>query len=548
MDGGNKGHPVDVLIGMGRFREAAWLLEHYLEDFPNDMATIANLGMCYVNSNRGPAAIALFKRALEIEPDNAKLLHNLGRQASDLSYHDDAIPALSRLIELQPDSADAHAFLAQSLRHLRRFDEAYAVYDRYPKDGRFLANIDSSRIVCAEMDERTTREHCMSLKRKWYADHKTPWRFTRWPNERDPEKKLTIGYVSGDFRSHSASLVFAPLLTERDRDQFKVVCIYVEEVRDYVTDNLSAAAEVFLHMPTDSDEMLAWAAYNNGVDILVDLSSHTPGTRVRMFTAKPAPLQISMIGAVGSTGIPDIDYVIADEGFVPSVEADRYAEDVYYLPSALHLKPAEVLPAVQPSPCEANGFVTFGCFQHFSKVTDAALQTWGDILRALPAAKILFKDWVCEIPEGRARILEKTGLPVEQIMFAGPTLREPHMADHAKVDVLLDTWPQNGGVTTIEAVAMGVPVISLSGDRPNQRGGASIARLLPNDVLVTDTVEAYKEAAIFVAAERVDWLVHERFNRRARWAETPLGDTKAWVRAVETAYREIWRRYCAETP
>lgn len=537
--------PVEYLLRTKRFREASWVLDKYLEEFPPEMGIYGNLAICHLMAGDPMRAMDNAKKALAFEPDNPNLLEQLGRASMIAGEYGDAIEALKELVRTSPAHTEGYALLGMALRCERRFDEAYEVYASFEKiNGRPDVHIDSSIIFAKEMDGRTSLDERMACRQKWYDRHKAPWRFHEWPNTREPDRPLTIGYISGDFRTHSAAYAFRPLILDRNKDAFRAVCISIEGQVDPLGEMFKSSADTWLHMPADNDEQLSWAIRNSKVDILVDLSGHTPGNRLRVLTTKPAPIAITMIGMIGSSGIPDVDYTMVDEGYVSPLEASRYADKVWNLPSAIHFQIPAYAPAIDPSPCAANGYITFGCMHHFSKLTNETLQTWGAILRRVPSAKFFIKDDIVTTEAGAQRILKQLDVDPERIIRQHTTAHDQHLLDHKLIDIALDTWPQGGGVTTLEAISMGVPVLSIAGDRPYQRGCLSISRHLPEDSLVTHSVEEYIERAVALA-DRQAWLVEERSKRRARLQASQLGDTKAWVDSIEAAYRKMWHTWVA---
>lgn len=540
----NAEKPVEFLLRTGRFQEAMWVLDKYAETFPPEMGIFGNLAICNLMIGNPMRAMEMAKKALEFEPTNAALLEQLGRAAMTAGEYDDSIAALRTLVEVAPAYVEACGLLGMALRCERRFDEAYAAYRNFElANGHADVHVDNSFIFTEEMDGRTTLEQRLATRKWWYDKHKAPWKFTTWSNNRDPDRPLTIGYISGDFRTHSAAYAFKPLILNRNRDEFKIVCISVEGSVDPIGQLFKDSADVWLHMPSDNDEQISWAVRNQNVDILVDLSGHTPGNRLRVFTTKPAPIQISMIGFIGTTGVPEVDYVMVDEGYVPKEEADLFVEKVWNLPSAIHFQAPDYMPEVVASPCVESGYITYGCYHHFSKITDEALQTWAEILRRVPTSKFIIKDDVVTGDAGRAKVLRNmSGIDPSRIVMENTTAHDKHLADHGRIDVSLDTWPQCGGVTTLETIGMGVPVLSVTGDRIYQRGCLAVQRHLPEDIFITNSVEEYVERAVALA-DQPGMLASERFKRRSRIKASPLGDTKLWVRSIEDAYRQMWRTW-----
>ncbi|MEY9427820.1 putative O-linked N-acetylglucosamine transferase (SPINDLY family) [Bradyrhizobium ottawaense] len=286
----------------------------------------------------------------------------------------------------------------------------------------------------------------------------------------------------------------------------------------------------------------------DGIDILIDLSGHTRGNRLGVFARKPAPIQVHGWGHGTGTGLPTIDYLFSDPVAIPFEVRHLFAETVVDLPCFVTLAslPTEIPRA--PTPAISNGFVTFGVFNRISKISDEAAQVWSRILERVPGSRLLIKDVALDDQLVRENLLarfEACGLPAERVDLLGATLRSEHLASFNRVDICLDPFPQNGGVSTWEALQMGVPVVAKLGNSLPSRAAGSILTALGLPDWVTDSHEAYIEIATSRGSEisELDRLRRELPDKiRAAAASNPV----AYGRAVDDAYRAMWRRYCSE--
>lgn len=296
-----------------------------------------------------------------------------------------------------------------------------------------------------------------------------------------------------------------------------------------------------------TDEDLAARIRADRVDVLVDLSGHTSGNRLLVFARRPAPVQVSGWGHGGGTGLPMIDALFADPVAIPREVRHLYPETVWDLPAHIPFQAPPFSPEVAPLPALANGFVTFGSLNRYTKVTPEVEEVWTRILLAVPTARLLLKDSLFGEPLHRQRVLDgfaSRGVAPERLTLMGATTRTEHLAAYGGVDIALDPWPLNGGMTTWEALWMGVPVLALLGRAIGSRAAGAILHAVD----MADWVAADAEDYVRVArAKAGDLEGLDRFRRacRALLLATPAGDPDRYTRAVEEAYRTLWRQYLA---
>ncbi|MEO5373394.1 MAG: acetylglucosamine transferase, partial [Alphaproteobacteria bacterium] len=295
-----------------------------------------------------------------------------------------------------------------------------------------------------------------------------------------------------------------------------------------------------------SDEDMAEQIRRDGIDILVDLSGHTIGNRLAVFAHKPAPIQVTAWGHAHGTGLPTVDAFFADPVQIPQSERPFYAETVVDLPCFLVYEAPDYAPAVAPLPALATGTVTFGCFNRLDKISPEARALWARVLAAVPGTRLLVKDTQLDSPETRQRFAESLislGLSGDRLDFLGGSPHHEHLAMFARVDIGLDPFPQTGGISTLEALWLGVPVVTIRGQTPASRNGAAINAALGLNEFIAETPEEYVAIAARTAAD-LPRLASLRSDLRPRLSASAVGNPALYTRSVETAYRDLWRGWC----
>ena len=376
---------------------------------------------------------------------------------------------------------------------------------------------------------------------KLFADV-TP--LARASDARRGHKTLRIGYISPDLRAHPVGTLVQPLLALHDRTRFSVYC-YANCAEDAVSSRLRAHTDVWRSIRGLPAEEAAACVRGDAIDILVDLAGHTEQNVLPVLARRPAPVQVTGIGYFNTTGLPAIDYMLTDVHVDPIGTADpSFTEEMLRLPhSHFCYTLPEDLPAVTPPPMERRGYVTFGSFNNFSKVTEEVLHLWRALLDAVPHARLLVKSKLFGSAEGReiaAERFARCGIAAERVEMRG--FGPHHLAEYGDMDIALDTFPYTGGMTTCEALAMGVPVVTLRGESHGARFGESLLRNANQPELIAATPEDYVRLAVRLASSP-EQLRTLRMGLRPRLERSPLMDAHTYVRDVEAAYTEIWEKF-----
>lgn len=578
----------NVLLGLGRLNEAVTAYECTIQLRPQHVDAHFSKGSALLSARRAHEAEPCFRRVVELNPQHGGAWNNLGVALLNMGRFEGALVAADRAVALLSDYANAHVTRGNALKRLFRMQEALAAYDRaikfQPDQAAAHVNrgellLEAGRLDEAEASYRRAVElspgdaslysnllfvlaaqgtlpfdEQLAALRDWDTRHGQGGKGAALP-ARVPEdasgRRLRVGYVSRHFRVHVVNYFFEPLLAGHDRTQFEVFCYasLVESRADAATHRLRAIADHWRFVGDRSDGELARLIHEDGIDILVDLDGHTAGNRLQTFTFRPAPVQASYLGFFASTGLAAMDYWITDEVLHPRDTAELSSETIFRLPRCwVAYRPPETAPDVSPCP-NPDERVVFGSFSNASKLNAAVIETWSRLLHRLPASRLLLMDRHMKDPMVRNRLLE--GFASHGIGEARLLLREgvPHaqyLATYAEVDVVLDPFPRTGGTTTAEALWMGVPVVTLAGQRYVERISASKLAALGLQDLIAQDREAYIEQAVALARdpERRSVL---RASLRERMAQSPLCDGPGLARAMESACRAMWARCQSDT-
>jgi predicted O-linked N-acetylglucosamine transferase (SPINDLY family) len=574
-----------ALQALGRLGEALESFERSLKLRPNHAETLNNVGALYLALGRLDEAEARLRRSLKLKPGYAEALTNLGGVQLGRGLVEDAVATCQQAVTRAPADARAHDMLGTALRAAGRLDEAIGSYERSlahnpsgPLAGSIWLNLAGTLQVAGRTaDAANGYRQSLSLnpsspvahsglifaldllpghaaeahaeRRRWNERFGQIWldRPAAHANVTDPARRLRVGYVSADFFNHSAASVFMPILRAHDRSEIELYCYSGATARDAINEEARALADVWHDVAHVSDDALEAQIRADQIGVLVDLSGHSAGNRLPVFARKPAPVQVTAWGYAASTGLDAMGYFLADPVVVPPEARASYSEQVIDLPGVLCYDPARYAPDVTPPPASARGYVTFGVFNRMPKMSPETLATWGRVLAAVPSSRLVVKTNGADASPGRAWLLEHLaaqGVSPERVTLLGGTPHLEHLAAHGEVDLMLDTFPQSGGITTLDALLMGVPVVTLLGERVPGRASASFLTTLGLGDLAARSIDEYVELAARLAGD-LDRLAQERTTLRERLLASPIGNVRAYTRLVEQVYRELWQGWCA---
>lgn len=534
----------------GQADAAGRLYDEILAKRPAHAGALHLKGVLALQAGDYPAAARLIERSLEIEPRHALALSNLGVAYRALKRYDAAIEVLRRAVALDPRSADAWGNLGQTLARTGQMSEAVT------SSKRALA-IDPNRLglqsalLFAENYIAGSDPVAMADRARAVGGmiaQKIPARSVH-ANDPDPARRLRVGLLSADLRAHPVGRFLAGVLPELDGRAVEVFAYSNTDEEDVVSDLMRAAVPHWLNVTGLSDRDLDARIVADGIDILIDLSGHTAGNRMMVVARKPAPVIFSWIGYFATTGLASVDYVLANKWVIPEAEEAQWSETPWRLPDTYicYAVPRDPLPPT-PLPAAGSGYITFGCFNNFNKLTDATFAAWSALLAAVPGSRLLLRSSGFDNSEILASLrdgLAGAGIDLERVRIDG-RIKDyaAHLASYGEIDIALDPFPYNGGTTTVEALYMGVPVLVRAGDRYVAHMGESILHTagLPEWIAADEADYAVRGARLAADPEALAAL---RAGLRARVLASPLFDAPRFARHLEAAMRGMWVTWCA---
>lgn len=479
---------------------------------PRSLPARLCLGNVLTREERYDDAIGIYRDALEIEADNAFIHYNLAIALMNRGDTQSALAHYRRTAELAPECPDEFGSIL------------------------FLLNASPGAGA-----EAIAAEHL-----RWGARFADPlMRGTAHRNPADPERRLRVGYVSGDFSGHAASSFIEPILAHHDRERFEVACF--DNAPDMPPEAARHSAQ-WHRIAALSDEEAAQWVEAEGIDILVDLSGHTRRNRLLVFARKPAPVQMTLLGYPNTTGLAAMDYRISDVHADPPGRTEHlHRERLLRLPRSLWCyAPSPLMPPVSEPPCAGRGYVTLASLNAAFKLNEGTLEAWAGILRAVPEAHM----FLATIPKGEAQsriraYFASRGIGEGRIDVVDRVQVADYWRLLAGADLALDPFPCNGGSTTCESLWMGVPTLTLAGATFRERAGLSLLTNVGLTEFITHDLDAYVATAVALARDPAR-LARVRAGLRERMRASPLLDAKGYARDLESLYRAAWKTWCAD--
>lgn len=546
-----------LLLRMFRFDEAIAALSNAVARDPGYEEAMCNQAVAHYMLGQAADAIAIYRRVLARNPGNGFAKYGLAVTLLEDQRLAEAERAVREVIAADPGNAMAHNTLGVLLLDQHFIPEARAAMKAAADVNTLSAPIFYSNYAFASLYEPDLdNAEIFEIHREYghrYASAE-PDRDHPHTHVRDPERKLTLAYVSPDFRAHSVAYFFEALLEKHDRSRFEIVLYSNTTRRDSVTDAFRRAADRWVETVGLTDDAFIRRVRADRVDVMVDLGGHTSGNRLPVFAKGVAPVQITYLGYPDTTGVPAVGYRISDARADPPGTADVLCtEKIVRLPDCFHLyRPHGKAPPPAPAPHLKSGAVTFASFNVLPKVNGRTIAAWCEILKAVPGSRFYIKCKQLRDESVRARIRDEFADhdidPARITMESFVPSVQDHLNQYALVDLALDTFPYNGTTTTCEAIWMGVPVLTLAGRRHSARVGLSLLTALGlADEFVATSEDDYIARAVALGREPAR-LTALRPTLRGRMAASPLRDEVGFTRTLEDTYRRLWRDWCAGPP
>lgn len=540
----------DCLGDKGEWESAAAAYRRGSERRPQYAELHNALSAALLRCRQLDSAIASANTAIDLKPELSPAYYNLGLALHQKMELDRAISAYRRAVELNPQYAIAHNNLGNVYLEIGRIEDAISCFDRARSSNPNAALVDSNRLYALHF--RTLEDPAAIFQEhvQWGRAHGQIASIAPHGNRADPDRRLRVGYVSPDFRQHSVASFIQPLLANHDPSEVELFCYGDVQFPDSVTEKIKAVTPNWRDIRGKNDASAEALIRGDGIDILVDLSGHTAGNRLRLFARKPAPIQVTYLGYPDTTGMSAMDYRISDALADPSGRSENFhTETLLRLsPCFLCYQPPEDAPDPSEVPVRHNGYFTFGCFSAMPKIQSPLIHLWAEILRSVPDSRMIIKFKGLSSTMAREFLLgefQAAGIERDRLELRGHTAtRTAHLGTYRELDIALDTFPYNGTTTTCEALWMWVPVLTLSGRSHASRVGESILTTVGLSEFITRRAAYYVDHAVSFANDR-SRLANIRQNVRQLVSRSPLIDGRSFARRVEESYRQIWRDWCA---
>lgn len=539
-----------VFRAQGRLEEASQSFGEAVRHDPSQMTAYATLNTVLLELGRVDDAARCYLEMLKLYPVNADTWASKGSMSQILCRFEDAADCYRKALQGKPNNASLHDSLASVLCEQGKYEEAiehhrlamqlnpadYKFHSNLLLTLQYLPDINSAEIFA---EHRAVAE----LQAEVFFGEQVDI------NSREPERRIRVGYVSSDFRLHSVSFFLEPLLAGHNASHVEIFCYSGVPRPDATTERIRGWAHHWRDIAGLPDEQVAAMVSADGIDILVDLAGYTGGCRLGLFARKPAPVQVTWLGYPDTTGLETMDYRLTDALADPEGRDAFNVESLVRLPGCfLCYKPVPEAPEVASLPALETGTVTFGSFNTLPKVNEKVVALWAEVLRNVPHSRLFIKSPPLTDPVTAERyfgLFESHGIGRDRVELIGHTATQAaHLELYKRMDIALDPFPYNGTTTTCEALWMGVPVITLAGERHAGRVGVSLLNALGHPEWIAQTPEQYLAIATKLALD-VQGLANARRDLREHMAASPLCDGKSFAVKVDAAYREMWRKWCA---
>jgi len=535
-----------VLKKQGKFTESISLYHRAIALKPDFADAYSNLTVSLTELRQLDEAIAVAKKAIALAPDSVESYNNLAMALAERGRLDEASAAASEALKRKPDLAEPHLIMGNVRMDQGRVEEAIAYYERAaalkPDDPR----LESNRLYALHFHPAYDARRLYDEHRKYNEKFAKPLARSIVPHAPPgpSARKLRIGYVSADLRTHPIGRFILPALQHHDRNQFEIFCYSDSRMSDAMTAKLAGYCSGWREIAGWSDERAAKLIRDDAIDILVDLTMHMANGRPLTFARKPAPVQVSYLAYCSTMGLDAIDYRLTDPHLDPPGDGDAcYSEQSIRLPETYWCyDPGMPTPDISPLPALESGHITFGCLNNFSKASKDALATWRRLLESVPGSRLLLYSLPGSHRDDAIQFMTRTGLDASRIAFVGKTPGPEYFALYGKIDIALDPFPCAGGTTTCDALWMGVPVVTLAGRTAVGRSGVSLLSNVGLRQLVAGSPDEYVRIAAELARD-LPSLAALRQGLRNRMLQSPLTDATRFARNIENTYREMWRQW-----
>lgn len=541
-----------IAYHQNRTQDAMHHLHDALARNPTLVLGLVTLAKFHIDRSEFQQGLEYAQQAYEASPQHIPSIDTLASALSGLFRYEEALELYRRLTELLPQDFSSWNNAGNMLRDIGHLNESYAYYKQANTVGRHPTPY-SNHLTTLHYDPRVSREEIMAFAKSWEerfapASHLVPPRPER-PNAASTQT-LRLGLLSDGFRKHPVGKMITRCLENLPKGQFELYCYTTSDAVDVVTQRIQHCAQNWQPIRHLNDNEFIKQIRDDEIDILIDLSGHNTGSRMRAIAMQPAPLIVKWVGGlINTTGVQAIDYLISDHVETPKGEDEYYTEKLIRMPDDyIVFNPPEKLPALSSPPAQQNGYITLACFNNPTKLNDVTLKQWAGIMHELPDSRLLLKGRPYTSESFCERLyttLEAEGITRERLIIEGPGNNYEMLEAYNRADISLDPWPYSGGLTTCESFIMGVPVVTLPG--PTFAGRHSATHLVHAGMpeLVVNSWEEYRARVIELASD-LESLGTIRQHLRDILLQSPVCDGPRFARHFTDAMRAIWQRYCDE--
>jgi len=541
-----------TLVRSGLLEEAIGSLRRAVELAEELPSAHYNLGVALEQMGQLDDALSAYQRTVALDSNFAKAHANIALILWTKSQYQKALEACDRALTINPNLAEAHVTRGNILKDWGRVEEALKHYRQALTINPDLAGAHANLIFSQHYVSSYKVEEVQKEIALWNQRHTkalTPKR-VQFSNPPVAGRRISIGYVSANLRTHPGGFFLGGAIAAHDRKAFKIYCYADLEAEDQHSHRIKANVDQWQLIRGMSDEAIASRIRADGIDILVDMNRFTGGGHLLAFARKPAPIQVTWMGGpITTTGMETMDYVLTDNIHTPAGYEKFFVEKVVRLNNAYAVyKAPPYAPSVGSLPALDVGRVTFGCFNYLAKIQSEAIALWAQILKDVPNSRMLLQSKAFAQEEMRQRIhalFADEGIDPARIVLCGGIRHHELLEKYNQVDIAFDPFPYSGGITTCEALWMGVPVIAMPGCVVTVRHTISHLHNAGLDEFIAQTPTDYKAKAVELASD-LPKLASLRASMRDRISHSALCDAPSFTRQLEDAYRQMWQSWCEQ--
>ncbi|MGD9201786.1 MAG: tetratricopeptide repeat protein [Chitinispirillia bacterium] len=486
-----------------------------------------------------------FEKAFELDPNHVPSLNDYSVCMYILGKLEESEKAIRRVIEIDQSCLHPYVNLANVLKEKGLINQALDYYEKVLSSNPSFYLARSNKLLCLCYSD-LERKYILEEHKKWEENVTSPLPRGHFKKHDFNKNKnpLRIGYISADFKTHSAAYYIEPILVNHNRNKFDIFC-YSDVINpDIVTFRLKKLDLHWRDIQDKDPKDVAGIIKNDNLDFMIDLSGHTGKNRLQLFISRLAPVQITYMGYPNTTGLSTMDYRFTDSWADPEDQDIYYTEKLYRLPNGfLCYRPPDNAPGINETPALKNGYITFGSFNTSAKINQKTVYVWSQILKLIPASKLMIKNKQMNdksVQNMYEKYFTDHNIDKERIILKEfSSSRKEHLECYNNIDISLDTFPYNGTATTCESLWMGVPVITLAGTSHAGRVGVSLLTVIGLKGMIVPDYENYISLAVFLS-KNIDKVSQMRKNLRLTLINSPLCDGITFTKKLENAYKDIW--------